>query len=119
MATKFINLTPHDVMLVEKNGMTINFKKSGTVARLDYEVRKGDMKVEIADGIEMTVPLQTTKDNDVHGLPDPVPGVIYIVSYKVANYVRRSDVISPLTDASAIRDDDNNITGVRAFQTFA
>jgi hypothetical protein len=115
---KFVNLTPHDVTLVDSNGMKLVFKSSGTVARVLLNTDVTTIEAEVAPGIILTVPLKRTTGSQVVNLPEPQEGVMYIVSYMLANHVKRTDVIAPLTDESATRDDNRNILGVRSFQTF-
>lgn len=116
---RFINLTPHEVNLVSDYGLKINFKVSGQVARLDSSYLKRSLDVTIGEGMELSIPVQEIQELNVYGLPEPEENTIYITSYIVAKYVKRPDVISPLTDATAIRDGETNkVLGVRGFQRF-
>ena len=50
---------------------------------------------------------------EVEGLPEPQPGVLYIVSMLVAQRVMRADVVSPDSGPTAIRE-NGQIVAVRA-----
>lgn len=117
-AVSFVNLCPHDVTLMDGNGMKLTFKASGQVARLDSKAERSHLTIGIAEGMEIGLPLQEIEDGAVYGLPEPQENTIYITSYIIAKHVRRPDVISPLTDQTAIRDEDNRVVGVRGFQRF-
>lgn len=103
-----INLTAHDVVIAIGD-RTITVPPEGTVARLvaDQEV------VGEADGI----PIVRTRFGTVSGLPEPRPGVTYIVSCLVAQAVKRPDVVTPDTGPTAIRE-NGQIVAVRRFQVF-
>ena len=57
---------------------------------------------------------------EIQGLPDPVDGVLYIVSTLLREVARRNgriDVISPDTSPEgAVRDSDGKIVGTRGWQ---
>jgi len=86
------------------------FPPSGQVARVKPE----RIKVAEINGI----PVYHTSFGVVEGLPEPQPGTIYIVSTLVlAATKNRNDLVAPDTSpASAVRDDNGRIIGVRAFQ---
>lgn len=107
----FVNLTPHDVVVVDKNGTKTVYSKSGKVARVIENV----ILTEEIDGITVAV----TSMDVVEGLPDPKEGVIYITSMPVAQMVKRNDVVSPDTGPnSAIRDDQGMIKAVMRLRRF-
>jgi hypothetical protein len=116
---KFHNLCPHDVTLIDTNGMKLTFKTSGQIARMESNHERTTLAVELIPGVELAIPVAKLTDKDVYGLPEPVEGTIYIASYIVAKHVKRPDVISPLTNETAIRDENDKIIGVRGFQSFA
>ncbi len=107
----FINLTPHDITVFVGDG-SIVIPASGTVARVSsIYTHVGDI-----DGI----PVSEVSYGDVHGLPQPMDGVIYVVSALVLNAlkakgVNRTDVVAPDTDKGAVRDTSGRIIGVRGF----
>lgn len=116
--TTFINLCPHDVVLTDGSGIRIVFKASGQVARVESSASRESLDMEVAPNLMFSLPIQQVSENFVVGLPEPEEGTIYITSYIVAKFVRRMDVLAPLTDASAVRDNDNKVTSVRTFQRF-
>lgn len=116
---RFVNLTPHEVNLTDGNGLMVTFKPSGQVARVERRFEKTTMEVKITDDISIRVPLRRVHDGEVVNLPGPEEGTVYIVSFLVAEIVRRPDVVSPITDETAFRaEDGKTIIGVRGFQTY-
>lgn len=111
---KFINLTPHEITVVNDNGKKIlHLPPGGAVARVaaTYE------KVGELDGI----PLVRTTFGEIEGLPQPSEGVIFITSSVVAQaaaYQGRKDVVSPDTGPSALRNEQGQIVAVKRFQTW-
>ena len=94
-----INLTPHAIVVVD--GGTI--PASGIVARCSS-------KSEPA-GEHSGVALTRVSFGAVEGLPDPEPGVLYIVSGLVRSAVpSRSDVASP---GDLVRDAAGAVVGCR------
>lgn len=86
-SVRFINLTPHQLNILTPDGERV-FPASGLVARVVTAQHPGP----VVGGI----PTVLTCMGDVHGLPDPEPGVVFIVSGMVAALVsHRSDVFSP------------------------
>lgn len=105
---KFVNLTPHAVMIRTENGDVITIPPDGMVARVS------EIVVECFDKtIDIGVQCFTRKLGDVVGVPEPVDNTGYIVSAMVAdhpNVRNRDDVYSP---GPAIRDDAGRIVGCR------
>ena len=99
----FINLTPHATVI---DG-TVTIPPYGRVARLEMEMSKGvsveDIRVNICQPVRVV------------DLPDPVPGVCYIVSSMVLDALKgsRPDVYAPDTGAYAIRNVQGQIVAVR------
>lgn len=114
---KFINLTPHEVVIANPF-MNLAFKPSGSVARVEMTYEKKLIEVEVAEGMNLSIPCQTTPRAKVLNLPEPKEGILYIVSSYVAQIVKREDLVSPLTDNSAERDENGNILSVKSFQTY-
>ena len=106
---KVINLTPHDVVIVDDDGNEIKrYPASGQVARVNS---KADPIGEL-DGIQVV----RTKYGDVDGLPDKQPNTVYLVSLVVAQALgkSRTDVYVPDTGpGSVVRDDKGQIIGVK------
>jgi hypothetical protein len=113
---KFVNLTPHEVVIYSPDGKNIIFQipPSGKVARVS-------VKAELV-GYVNGVPIRKTTYGDIEGLPDQQPNTIYITSTIVllalqAKGIRRSDVLSPDTNPdSVVRDASGKIIGVKYFQ---
>jgi hypothetical protein len=100
---KIINLTPHDINVIVDGDVTV-IRRDGTVAR----VNQISTVVDKINGI----PVSVVRFGDVVGLPDPVPGVIWIVSALVKQAVNRSDVVSP---GELVRNSDGNVIGCKGF----
>ena len=105
---EYINLTPHEVIVVRKNGTSKTYPPSGQVARVEIE----DICVAYLDGI----PVYRGKVKEVTGIPKPQTGVVYIVSLFVLQHCKeRHDLIAPDTN-SAIRDEQGKIVAVRGWR---
>jgi len=105
---EIINLTPHDINVVDDNGNVHTFPRSGTIARVDThtEYHRG---WEVYEGEDVWIPLAHERDGEVIDLPEPKDGVDYIVSARVRNAVpHRKDVFSP---GGLVRDDDGKVVG--------
>lgn len=99
----FINLTPHAISI---DGIA-TFPPYGRVARVEMEMSKG---ISVG-GIRVNI----RQPGRVVDLPDPVPGVCYIVSSMVLDTLKgsRPDVYAPDTGADAIRNVQGHIVAVR------
>lgn len=115
---KFVNLTPHDIV-ISNDYMNIKFPPSGIVARIETTYEQKLIPYEVDYGVTFYIPCQITPRVKVVNLPEPKEGVIYIVSNYVAQVVKRNDLVAPLTDNTAERDEDGNIKSVKAFQSYA
>jgi len=109
---RLVNLTPHNIVVFtdEKRGFIV--PPSGTVARVSVRQEEvGTIEVE-----DLNVPIVKNSWGEVTGLPEPQPGVVYIVSALVLSRVKgRHDVVAPDTGPTAIRDENGRIIGVRRF----
>lgn len=76
-----VNLTPHDVVIVADDGseQTLTYPRSGRVARAVERRTRGH-----ALAGNMSVGTLTVRYEGVEDLPDPVPGVGFIVSVLTA-----------------------------------
>ena len=102
----FVNLTPHVVRL--NNG--ISFEPSGIVARVAADLQD----VVTVSGVHFF--RQTF--GEVEGLPEQVPGTMYIVSGLVLSAVARGDCVAPATGSKeTIRDENGQIISVPGFVT--
>jgi len=94
-----VNLTPHSLDVADKNGdVIITIPPSGDPARVAQSDRCVYMlPVETTDGENGgVIPVYTGAYGDVVGLPEPKPGIIYVVSRIVRERVPdRSDLYSP------------------------
>lgn len=84
-----VNLTQHVINLFNAEGVEVaTLEPSGTVARIDV--------TRTSEPSGMGFDFHYTKEGAVTGLPDPVPGVIYVASMAVRKAVPgRPDVASP------------------------
>lgn len=111
MSKELINLTPHEITLVRKDGEKVVIPPSGKVARVRVEQKE----VGEIDGF----PVVQSEFGEVEGLPEEREGVIYIVSFPVLQALQgtRSDVVAPDTSPQgAVRDEQGRIIGVKRFQ---
>ena len=105
-ALTFVNLTPHEVTVRADEG-DISWPTSGIARVEDYAE-----PIAPLGGVPAVV-LATGK---VVGLPDPVPGVVYIVSRVLAGAVPdRRDIVFPFGE---IRDEAGRIVAVSALARF-
>lgn len=102
---KIINLTSHDVNVYDCSGNIIKvYKPSGLVARVAYSLQS----VDCVDGI----PINVQKNTRVVELPEPIEGVMFIVSSYLYNYcVDRTDLLA-LADKVKVNGKD---VGCRSF----
>jgi hypothetical protein len=112
-----INLTPHEVIIYDQTGQNIVLRipPAGKVARVSISAQTvGEIN---------SIAVRKTTYGDIQDLPDPQPGVIYVVSTIVLIALKdkgiiRPDVVSPDTNPdSAVRDASGKIIGVKYFQT--
>lgn len=100
-----INLTPHDINLFRGDELVETVKSSG-VARVS-------VRSEIIGEIN-GYPISKNFYGEIIGLPEPQPGVFYVVSALVAQAAagRRTDL---LVVNDTVRDKDGRIIGCRGF----
>ena len=100
----FINLTPHQID-EQKSGLSI---PSTGIAR----IKVASKLVTIVDGVDI---YYSDYIGQLEGLPEPVEGVIYIVSALALNAVpaERNDVVAP---GDAVRDGSNRVIGCKGFR---
>ncbi len=100
MKKKFVNLTPHAIVL---NSGEI-FEPSGVVARVSSSI------VEVGDGFFSQVM------GEVIDLNAPIEGVYYIVSAMVKSATDRKDVVAPATGhKDCVRNSQGHIVSVPGF----
>ncbi len=102
----FKNLTPHNIVVRNDDGTDTVVEPAGMIARVSVVSEL----LTVLGGVK----IYTTKYGEVVNLPAPEDGVYYIVSGMVkAAAPFRTDLVSPLTDGSAIRDEKGQIVAVR------
>ncbi len=102
---QFVNLTPHDVNIQNLDGTMMVIPPDGTVARLPMH---SEVK-QILNGVEFRKSTKGTAN-----VPDPVSGVIWIVSAMVReSFPDRKDMVSP---GELIRDAKGNPVGCKWFE---
>lgn len=121
---EIINMTPHPVVFVAKDGRKLSFEPSGRIARTArtpsvIDRLQVDMNGEVFE-IPIVETLHTLTDDK---LPEPKRGVFYIVSgFYAEAYPEREDLLIPNTAANAslgaVRDNSTGkVVGVRALRT--
>ena len=107
---RLVNLTPHPITLISPDGEQVMVPPSGTVARVAERMESlGEIVVE-----GVVVPVVKRSFGEVDGVPEPEPGVLYVVSALVAEAawrVGRSDVVGL---ADFVRDEQGRVVGARA-----
>ena len=90
----FVNLTPHSLTIyrTEEDNNPIIVPPCGTVARVGYRATSSTT----VDGVTVTRSMLT----GVQGLPEPEPGIWYVVSGMVVEHLgawgpARPDVLAP------------------------
>jgi len=98
--TKFINCTPHAIVL--NDGRV--FEPSGSVARISVSF------TDFADDVCIV------KYGDLEGVPERQDGVKYIVSSMVLAASNRGDLVAPATGHhDTVRNDKGHIVSVPGF----
>ena len=101
----FVNLTPHTLNVVDRNGKVHNIEPSGIVARVETT----KMVVGSTDGFGLTAEVT----GSVINVPEPEWLTLYIVSRVVAAQLTdRTDILVP---GEFIRDEAGNIVGCNGF----
>ena len=112
MDVECINLTPHPIVLLDKDDQEVLTIPTTDVTRVSSQtVTVGYFRI---NGV--LVPRSHTRYGEVEGLPDPTPGVIYIVSGMVVSAlaqqgIHRDDLLVP---GMQIRDDQGRVIGCRS-----
>jgi hypothetical protein len=103
---RIVNLTPHGLNVVDRNGNIVVIPPSGAVAR----VASSDVP---AWRIDDTFDVVKTSFGDVDGLPDRTHDTVFVVSRIVKSAVTdRDDVVCP---GPLLRDADGNVVGCKGF----
>lgn len=104
-----INLTPH-IIRVQTQNETIEFLPTNIPARMEV--------VQLDLGMINGISVRGSSYGNISDLPEPQENTIYIVSTLIAQRAKRLDLVSPDTFNGVIRDKDNRIFAVTAFQCF-
>jgi hypothetical protein len=114
---KIVNLTPHDVVLVNEDGIELKkFPLSGKEARLSEESEPHAIFFEKEkDSTDIEIRIIRKKYSFVENLPPSLSGTFYIVSSMVLQSSMRYDLLAP---GDIIRDEKGNIIGCLNFQCF-
>ncbi|WP_432559347.1 hypothetical protein [Granulicoccus sp. GXG6511] len=110
MVITLINLTPHHVTVFTDAG-EVTFAATGTFARL-AETKTSAADLTTAQG---DVPTEVVTYHGLTDLPDPQPGMAYLVSRVVAAESDRTDLYFP---SGEVRDKDGRIIGCRTLGRF-
>ena len=105
MKKVIVNLTPHEIHLYRGDELVEKIKSSG-IARVAVRSEK----VGEIDGF----PISKNFYGEITGLPDPLPGVYYVVSALVAQAAagKRTDL---LVVNDTVRNEKGQIIGCRGF----
>lgn len=98
-----LNATPHALNIVQSDGSVLTLASSGIVPRCESN--------EVIDQAIGLIEVTRQTLGHVQGLPDPVPGLYFIVSRLVASAAdNRDDLLVP---GSLIRDDQGHVVGCK------
>ena len=103
-----VNLTPHELNVVKKDGSIMTIAPSGQIAR----VGQSEEVIGVINGAEVT---QQIFDGEVT-IPQPEDKTYFVVSRLAASALaergRKADILVP---GPAVRDDQGKIVGCRGF----
>jgi hypothetical protein len=107
--------------IVNLTKLTIRLANDDDEVYQTFEPDDASMTVQTrgVDTREDGVPIVQTTVTDIDGLPDPEPGTYYIVPQPVAYTLNRSDLLTPDTGPSAIRNEDGTVYAVRRLYSIA
>ena len=98
-----VNMTPHPLNIVQRNGEVLTVEPSGVVPRC-ASTEKLDQSIGLIDVTRQTL-------GEVEGLPEEIPGAFYIVSRLVASAATgRDDLLVP---GPLVRDDQGRVIGCK------
>lgn len=97
-----INATPHPLNIVQRDGSVLTLEASGICPRC--------ASTEVIDGAIGLIDISRQTLGHVEGLPDPVPGLYFIVSRLVASAAKRDDLLVP---GALLRDDQGHVVGCK------
>lgn len=117
------NLTPHPITIVVAESLPkytndyhqilcVEIPASGTVARVEFS----EPEIQELDGFQIH---EASIVKGIVYLPEPIPNIMLLVSGLVREQLRnagRTDVFSPDTGLTAIRNEKGGVFAVRALQ---
>ena len=112
MEVEAINLTPHPIGFVDESNQPLLTVPTTTVARVSAQTTT--VGYFVINGVQ--IPRTHTVYGEVEGLPDPTPGVIYIVSGMIVSAlasqgIHRDDLLVP---GMQVRDEQGRVIGCRS-----
>ena len=105
---RVVNLTPHEVKIVDGgNNVVAVFPSDGVARASQHDV--------LVDEIN-SIPVVKTEFGEVLGLPEPTEGTVFIVSRITVEVARARGLNTDdlLITSGAVRDDQGRIVGCRA-----
>ena len=112
---RIINLTGNDITIVGNYRQVVAMiPRSKNPATIHFER-------EVIRMVNGKIPLVKIPPELIwiEGVPDPEPGVIYVVSSIIAHHLKRPDVVSPDTAPGGAVKSNGRLIGVRGFQSWA
>lgn len=106
-----VNLTPHAITLRDPEGVDHIIRPHHTPARVD--IVAGALDSAAGCPVPVAEPNQYLA---VTGLPDPVPGVLFVTSSPVASRALRRDVVTP---GDLVRDEAGRVVACRRLDRWA
>ena len=110
--TEVRNLNSHPIRVERPNGSVFEYPPDGRLYRLQME----DVIADEIDGNQIIKRVYYAPDTEI--IPDPEPGVWYIVPSQVCQILNRPDFISPDTKQAngAKRDQRGQVLSVTRFR---
>ena len=107
-----VNLTPHPITLLDQNDQPLFTVESTGVARVSSQTTT--VGTYAVNGFE--IPHTHTVYGQIEGLPDPLAGVVFIVSGMIISAldqqgIHRDDVVVP---GLQVRDEQGRVIGCRS-----
>ena len=106
---EIVNLTPHEVKVLDDDDNVIaTFPSVGVARARQHDVPAGEIE---------SIPVVKTGFGEVSGLPEPTEDAVFIVSRITVEAARAQGRTTDdlLTTSGAVRDDQGRIVGCRAF----
>ena len=107
---ELVNLTPHDINLVDENLTSIRTFSSSGIVRIEEKMENAAL-MHLLDGT--AVNFKSSKLAGIYGLPEASENTYYIVSMVVATALKgkRFDLVYP----EVVRNDKGVIIGCKGF----